>query len=510
MNPSAAIAITIPGWGIASLVNSCIVSDVASTVGVVVTCSWLWSCVGNSFQMIRFARCGAIVLCFLQNFAWLFTSVKHHLDSSLDISETLNETMFGGLVISDYAAAVLYCSIFCFALAFFGSLRFVKSLERKLDQVLGALKLLSTKSLLPVIISLLMAEAFLVSTGIVGTRTIKVDGFEDGEMPVWYFLVSSMTSLQLLLNGLLLWKTVEAKNRSSRLFLGGILACSILVVLFLYFNQGRRDLAFCAFAHFWWAVYFFGNRPGFIKALAAVAICLPLLYYSMLFNNFMRSGHAGLDNYRVSAIEAIPGALKKFVMDPAMRELEQERTSNNLSSRPLVATPLAYCIRLPAEKKAYLLHKDLFHSFIWSIPGPLFPWKENFPNQEDLLYQSFAIGDKDTADSIVLSAYASFGWFGVITHSLFISSLIAGTVFAVMYTKTPPIGTALVCAPILQLITVDLAEESTTSFFNFARSAIFFVVVLWMLDAILRRMGRSSAKLIAIKQNSRFGPRCTR
>lgn len=261
------------------------------------------------------------------------------------------------------------------------------------------------------------------------------------------------------------------------MWLWTILVISVVVTSFLFFNKGRRWFLFCMLAHCWWFSFFAAYKPKFHNFIILFLVSFPLLNEFMKFNNFMRSGALGLENARGSAIEVLPEAFEKYRKYSDLQELADEKSTNNLATRPLVAMPLAACMSLPENEKTFVFESEIVNSFIWSIPGPMFSNKQNYPVQETLLYDNFPIGYGDTADSLYLSSYISFGWGGVLIYPLM---MMAAWLFILWMMRLRNISewvVAIAAASWFKFFASDIGEGSTGQMFVLMRATIAFAII---------------------------------
>ena len=88
-----------------------------------------------------------------------------------------------------------------------------------------------------------------------------------------------------------------------------------------------------------------------------------------------------------------------------VRNIEKYRTRKNLSSRPLLAEPLARSIQLDSSEKTYGFGRISFNNLIWAVPRLILPNKEIIaPENESYIYNYMPIHDKsiDTHDSFLM------------------------------------------------------------------------------------------------------------
>ncbi|WP_139256472.1 hypothetical protein [Flavisolibacter ginsengisoli] len=475
---------TTPAWFVAWVSGYVFVADIGALWGSLVMVLWIWNIIGNPFKMVQMVRLSAASLCAIQNISWLTASVIHRFLLNTSIKESLNEAMMGGLQFTYYASAIFYIGLFATVLAYIGSNKKITLLEKKLCTSILKLRFMPISTLIVIIVVLFSIELSFVIKGIIGQRTIITENYENGEMPFWIVFYESLIPAHIMLNALLVAKNLQLRVGLKRKINWCLFSISFVLVLFLYFNKGRAPMIFSLLAHGYWICFFTLWRPKFLKVIILLCICYPLFSQVLLFSNFMRNGGTEYFDWKTSAIDIVPKAWQQFQSSKELILLEEENTTNNLATRPLVATPLALCIQLPFQYKSYMLGENLFNSAISAIPGPIFPYKKDYPTQEELLYDHFPIGDKDTADSLYLSSYAEFGWGGIIIYPFFVV-IIWFIVLSLSKTLKLSGFIKLISLSIFfYLFILGIGEASVNSWFVSLRS-FFFWVILYYFSTLL-------------------------
>lgn len=420
---SILILTTIPLWFLTIIVGDQLIADIAAIFGTVLMLSWIWTRIGRPNEMIRYVRLGAAALCAIQNSSWLTASFIHRFTLQKNIAITLRTEIGDGLSIEDYAVAIFYVTIFCAILAFLGSNKSLYRLEKKISYLLYRLQYSTTMNYMSwLLIFMVGFEFVLIVTGVIGQRTIVTEGYDEGTLPPWFVLYQSLLPGQIIFNALFLC-LINKKGINKNKWYFFIFLLSFVTILFLFFNKGRSALVFSLIGHCYWYFFFTKKKPPIFKTILVLLIVYPLLSQALLFSNFIRSEDSGLDNYRGSAFEKMPIAFNLFLNSGKLRDAEKKRSADNLSTRPLVAHPLALCIAMPSERKSFTYGEEIINSLVWAIPGPLFPNKMEYPKQEALLYKHFPLNLKDTADSLYLCAYEEFGWFGLFIYPALLTLL---------------------------------------------------------------------------------------
>lgn len=472
------ILITLPGWFFAFLTGNTIVADLSGIIGVIACVIWIWNgVVGKSLEMVRFVRLGAAWLCLIQNFSWLTASYLHRFSLDIPIEQSLSTNMANGTSVAYYALAILYTSCFCMFLSFFGSLKSVLKLEIAIYLLLRSLKKIKIKTLTFALLIPIGIEIFMIASGIVGQRTLVIEGYSEGELPGWLVFYDTVLTAQIIFNALLTNLILKRTQSKKVKFEWIILILSVLILFFIFFNKGRGATVFSLLTLGYWFVFYNEMKPKFYKVIIIISIIYPILSQILLFNNFIRSRAAGLDVWRGSAIEVVPQAWEKFQQSDELQMLEGKRTERNLSTRPLVAMPLAMCIELDKDKKRFMLGKNILHSFIWALPGPVFPNKADYPILEGLLYEYFPIGEADTVDSIYLSSYNEFGWLGMMIYPALLTGLWMVVITCIKFFKLSVI-TAVICISIFfEMFILGIGESAVNNWLISFRTLVLWIIV---------------------------------
>lgn len=467
----------MPLWGLAALTSSAALATVAALVGGVICIMWLWSRLGHSKSMIHFLAVGGFILCAVQNFAWLTSAYIHEFTFNISIEEALYTTEGVIIPVGYYSAAVFYVAALSAVLVVLGVSPMVSKNDQWVISKLRELFSISASKIGGLVTGVTLINLVLMVEGVIGGRTLNVEGFSEGAIPWWFFIFESLGAFHLFLNGALGAKLLKERQRgNAHPFLWILFIFSVLVVSFLFFTKGRRLIVYLLLSHGWWMMFFLRSKPRFWVACAAVLFAYPVISETLVFNNFLRSSKAGLIADE-NMLKAIPKVWEEYRKYDDLQQYAEERSTRNMATRPLVARPLASCMALPMNSKSFIWHEDILHSLIWSVPGPIFPDKTKFPLQENLLYSHFPIGSTDTVDSLYLSSYTSFGWFGLVVYPCFVA-LIWLLVTTLMRTlRIWYLMVAIIAALWLKYFLLSIAEGSTLQIFVNLRSTLFWCLI---------------------------------
>ena len=478
---------TIPGWLLAFITGYSLIADMSALWSSYVMLGWLWNQIGYPVEMIRLVRLGSAVLIALQAISWLVASSIHRFILKIPIENSLKSLMGGGLDLPGYMLALVYISIFSLMLSYLGSKTKIYSLEKKLCLKLLQLKNISVSYQLTIALIFTVIEVTLTLYGVIGQRTIVAGGYSDGELPYWIVFYESVLPAHILLNSLIFVSIFKEKSFISDKYKWLIFTISVISLLFIYFNKGRSNLVFALIAHGYWLSFFTARRIKPLKFVILGMILYPIVSQVLLFSNFLRNEDTGLVDWQVSAIAIIPQAWESFQSSSNLVEREKDRTAENISTRPLVAAPLALCIRLDPSEKNFLFGKEILHSMIWSIPGPLINNKKEFPKQEDLLYMNFPIGQDDTADSLYLSSYTEFWWIGIFIYPLLIVLLWKLVLNMIQIFKLSNVTIAITVTPFLEMFILGIGESAVNTWIITLRSFLFWLLINSLINSLFFR-----------------------
>jgi hypothetical protein len=469
-------------WLLVYLFSSAIASYVATTVSGIGLIMWFWQKLGNKAESLNLLHLGGAYLLLTQNLSWLVASYVHIFKLNIPIQKTLSNAMADGVTIQHYTLAILFITLFCWTLYGLGNIQISKILHKRLLYHIEQIRQIQASPIVFFMLLLIGLQIFLVAKGIIGNRTIIVEGYNLGKIPMWVVLFQSLIPLQPFLVAVLIY---HLRNRTLKYPVLSFTSTMLLLLpyLFIRFSEGRYPFFTGLLSILFWYSYFNG-KPKSYRLVILVFILYPVISQLLLFNNFMRSAKSGLQNYKGSSIEVIPKAWERFTQTQHNLEYEMERTTENIAVRPLVALPLAACIKLQPHEKTFTLGENIVNSFIWVIPSNIFPNKTNYPVQETLLYQNFRIGKADTAVSLYLNAYTEFNLFGILLYPVLIAALWLFILWLIYWINPNKIILVLALTIFFDLMLFKLGESSLIAWFAALRSVLFWLIIALVLKGI--------------------------
>jgi hypothetical protein len=324
---------------------------------------------------------------------------------------------------------------------------------------------------------LLLLELAIIATGRWGFRGFVRESFEEKRLNWYTDLLNLMPHINLILSAVLLAKTTSKSVRAS--VEHRVIAALILALCaFSTFTQDRRFLFYAGFA----GIVFYAEvkrRPLTAKKLFIPAILIgAVLWQAAVFNNFLRSGEAGLDQWQnVNIVDVLADGWRQF-QNPAIRSRQTKTSIDNLSKRGLTLYGLA---KIMAEnpRGLPLYGEDAKNSALVAIPQAIVGPKARYPVQEAIIFLRTGMVFRDLADSTYQSAYLDFGLFGAITHPLFLCGIfiVASYLCSIAH---PLIGGIAICPWVYQFfVGVNEAAMSTNFRLLYLATALSFAGVVF-------------------------------
>ncbi len=478
-HPTLACLLTLPGWFLASQFPSVQLTIAASLISTLICVAWLYPLLATPTEFLRLLRLSGLYLILIQNMAWLFSSGIHHFELNRPLERTL--TLIG-TDLQHYSLAMLFISLFASISAAYGSLPIVRKLEDDFINRVTTIRQASPQILWILLFTITISTLALIASGILGNRSINVEREYEGQILLIDILVRPILLLQIPLAILLLQQIWE----NSRNWIAiGIVFFTIAVNLFAFYNQGRSPFVLAILLHPIWFAIFSLRRLRILPWIIAALVAFPLLSEILIFSNYIRSGLYRSSNWRAAVTEVLPRAWQAYRSSEHNKERITRKTTLNYATRPLLATTLARCIELPPDERQFLYGKDLIHSAIWVIPRAIFPDKVNFKAQEALLFENFELGRQaDIADSMYLSAYIEWGWFGWMIQPLTLLAFWTTTLTIATRLNLPSHVCLLFAAIWLPMFLLSINEGSIMGWFSTMRTVGAIAVLTFPLSLL--------------------------
>jgi hypothetical protein len=457
------------------LVNVEVVTLGLASIIAFISITWFWRLFANPVNLVSLLSVGAISLIAILNTGFIMAWSASVIGVQREFQETLNIVHVS---IASYSIAVFYASAFSAILALYGMTPFIRVLEKNLTTRLLSIGVISGGVLLLSIGVCLAIDLLAFKSGVLRFREIVTDGAQQGRLAWFVPILESVFGMQIFLNSVLLERGSRRCAVNWILLIFGI--ASMGAVLFVYFNKGRGPFVMALALHFFYWCFLRGGRPSmkwmiFLAIGACVAIP-PVL----AANNYLRSNTTNLENIGVNnnPFEFAAAGFERL-HNARVASMERASSMENLSTRPLVANPLAKCITMPIEVKTFMYGKNIVNSFIWAVPRLLYHNKIRYSAMEGLLYRYFPDISflKDTPDSLYLYSYTDFGWAGLVIYPLIVAGLWAIALLMMLCIRNP-FSLWLIFSAWPPMFLLNIGESSATAWFLTERNTLMLLIVL--------------------------------
>ena len=176
-----------------------------------------------------------------------------------------------------------------------------------------------------------------------------------------------------------------------------------------------------------------------------------------------------------------------------VKDIEKYRTGENLSSRPLLAEPLARSIQLDSSEKIYGLGRISLNNLIWTVPRLILPNKNVIaPAAENNLYKYMPIHDDsiDTHDSLYWYSYAEFSYFGLIIFP-FLLFLYWKLIAQISSRYFKSIALMLVLTFFLKFFVMYFFTSSMITWFIGLRNFFIFIPVILLIQKLIGKIEKA-------------------
>tara|TARA_R110000751_G_scaffold1474_8_gene5581 strand:- start:7860 stop:9266 length:1407 start_codon:yes stop_codon:yes gene_type:complete len=456
--------LSLPLWLVALISELEILGQIAATVSIIINGYLLRKKLKSISIDFDVLSLGAMSLILIQNIAWLISGYVHVFQLKRS-SEYFLSKILTGISFQEYALAIIYINVFCIVLACFSLYPKYLRIHRSLNQRLLGLLNYPLNKLRFFLIGFFIVQIVLIATGIIGKRTINVEGYDQGKIPFWLPIFQSIIPLYQII-----WIVYFRKLKSFRFWDYFQASLYIAPTLFIAFSGGRSSFVFTLFFLVFWWIFFGGKIRLYHLVLGAISI--PIISFVLVFNEFLRNYNSDLPMGSL-----VSKAYTEYVSSSSKRDKFQEKSIRNIATRPLVAGPLAAVLSYPEGLKSFTYGENIQNSLVWALPMTIFGEKKSFPIREDLLYAHFRIGSKDLADSLYLSSYTEFGYFGVLFYPLLLFSLVLFTLNLLISLRSHPFIIAMSLGIFFDLFVFRLGEGALLGWFTALRSILFFIVI---------------------------------
>jgi len=481
-------ALSAPLWMFAFGMGEQIVCLLAAGVGTILSARWFLKVLGCPVEFIHLLPLSAVSLVVVMNFGFLLSWTMSSIGLNRDFVESFNAL---GVTYSSYAGAVFFTVLFATSLAALGQFPMLRRLEAQLIEKLIMLNRTPTNVLLGVLFVTIGIDVLALVTGVIGFRSVGLEGYQEGKIAWFLPFLHALVYFQMPLNAQLLTR-VRSREKGANLAIVGTMVISIPVVFYMSFTSGRTAVVFCVAMHFIYWCLFRGRRPNLRVSMVLGVAFLVIVPQILALNNFMREQkNTSTSKFaNEGGIEAVFAMTEAYQENKSARSAEKVRTMDNLSRRPLVATPLAKCIAMDGRVKSFMLGMNLRSSFIWVIPRVIYPDKVQTSAMEGLLYRYFPDRDflKDVSDSVYMYSYTDFGWLGIIVYPLLIAGLWCASLL-ILSVLNSPVFSWYVFANWPVVFMLGIGEGGLIGWFSTFRDTLMYGIIFFFIEMMLRSCG---------------------
>ena len=502
IHPVFGILIAVIFWSFAAAANESVINTVSATVTFFVTIYCLMNAMSRGIFCVSLLTTGALFLNFALSTGWLIANFIHLFTLKYSIDYTL-EAM--SITAGEYAFGVVFAGIFALAMSLLSLAPVITRLESRVLQTIIKLRKYPLNTIITWVSVITIFDIVLILTGVVRQKSINT-GSELGHVAFYMPFLTMAFNVQIPLNSLIISK-IDSNFRfiSNRFF---ILILSVLSSLFIFFSQGRTGFVFCIMAHLAWFSLFKGRLPKFRSFVIALIIGLPIFYNVILANNIARTmRHDSRSGTSVSSLDAVITSATAM-KDTSVRQQQALKTAQNLSSRPLVATPLAISMQQSRHDWQFLGGQYLVNSSLWTVPRVIFPDKVDVANAEDLLSsQGILQRSTDVSDSLYFGSYVDFGWFGTILYPIVIALLWIFILW--MCGMQGPIFCLIALSACTAIFTVGMGETAVTELILTPRNILILFLLMPALTLLTSSLkgGRAASIGSRLRRRTASPPR---
>jgi len=456
-------------WVISWIFTNLTLTYVSAFFGCVVATFHILRFFNGNFNPFKFLSLSSGCLFFIINLSVIVTGIFVKIFYNTNLFHFFNN--YQGIKAEYYLLAIIFTLIFSLILFFFSE---EKSLFYKENHILNKLKEIihiNNKTIYLIIILLIIIELFLYVSGFIGYKSLNNVNFQIGVIDPWMPYLDYIFHFHVAVTSLLIFKQKKIFNFRISL----LIISSLLLLGFFFFTRGRFVFLLFFIELFFWYCFFNKGTPKPMTNIIALIVIIPLLYNLTLFNQLLRSSKniLGSDS-ESSLIEKVLNARELWLIKD-LREINTEKTNQNLTFRSLVVTPLAFSMSLDGSQTKFLLGEGLLNNLIWTIPRIIFPNKINYPIGEDLM-RKFGLSFTDTSNSIYLASYIDFWLFGILIYPLLFYLYWQFFLFIVTARNFNPLIILLILSSAFPLF-FNIAESSVLGLFAFMRNTVILLVI---------------------------------
>lgn len=480
------LIICIIFWSLSILFESLYFSYLSSVYGVYIGSYFFYKILNNNSEIIRFLSIGCATLIFVTNIAWIYSGYYSYEIYNLNIFENLNFTL--NIDPINYMISIIYILFFTISILLFSKSSKLKNYEVTIYNEIIKLKQITISKLNIIFICSILIELYLINLDFFKYRSVGIDGYN------WYVeLVEILIYFHAGMIGLGLNKIFNGEQ-NKRLLLSTVI--SVLILSFIFFTRGRTNFGILFFYIFFWYCLFNFKTPKIKYIIMILLISIPFFSSAFQYFNFLRGDivYSSLGNLKnkENFLSTSINYLSVWKLQE-VKDIEKYRTGENLSSRPLLAEPLARSIQLDSSEKIYGLGRISLNNLIWTVPRLILPNKNVIaPAAENNLYKYMPIHDDsiDTHDSLYWYSYAEFSYFGLIIFP-FLLFLYWKLIAQISSRYFKSIALMLVLTFFLKFFVMYFFTSSMITWFIGLRNFFIFIPVILLIQKLIGKIEKA-------------------
>ncbi len=235
---------------------------------------------------------------------------------------------------------------------------------------------------------------------------------------------------------------LQSRTRSRKILFGLICLCLAIAII----PQGRRLFMFtCLMMAFTYHLAVARRRKInwlSFKALALGGLGIVVTYFAFVLFFAMRdAGNQLIVEGANTSFSFVERLMRAFEIAAGGGSADfSERLTSNIIERPFILRYLAILIDARGNIDLPMLGEDFLYAMRAAIPSVLYPGKEFLPGAEEALVNPhFGLPVFDDANSIVVSGFADWFWFGAVAYPVLIVALYSSTAAAFRKFASPTV-----------------------------------------------------------------------
>lgn len=349
-------------WFVAAAVGTDWALLMASLIGSGLCLRWYWGFFGDRAALVHMLPLGGVSLIAIMNLGFAAAWAANTLGLDRDFADTFDAL---GVSFSQYAVGVIYVIMFAGVLAAIGRVPPFKQLENKVGEQLVGILAIPNSRIMIFVMACILIDLAAYGSGILRFRQIVTEGAEEGKVAWFLPFLQVVFAAQVFLNALMISRlSIKRLNWSLAL----LTALSLGTVMLVYFSRGRSAFMMALALHFIYWCFFTAKRPKLKVLLPLAAVAYLVVPQALVISNTMRNASVAQVG-RGGDVFGTMASGYETMQDEQEAEIQNRKSMDNLTRRPLVAVPVARCIMLENDVKNFMLGANIVSSVVWVIPG---------------------------------------------------------------------------------------------------------------------------------------------